>query len=515
MSRAGRVLMVQGTASSVGKSLLVTGLCRLFRREGYRVAPFKAQNMSNNSFVTASGGEIGRAQAVQAEAAGIEPDVRMNPVLLKPEADHRSQAVVMGRPAFTVRAGEFLSRKAELWPVVARALDELRADFDLVVIEGAGSPAEINLRAGDIVNMRVARYAHAPVVLVGDIDRGGVFAHLYGTLALLEPDERALVRGLLVNKFRGDRGLLQPGLEMLTGMAGVPVLGVVPYLRDLRIADEDAVALDEPPRDRRSSAALDIAVIRLPRIANFDDFDPLAVEPDVSLRFVERVDDVGQPDLIILPGTKATIADLTWLRQSGLAGRVTAAVNHGVPIIGICGGYQMLGMEVRDRGHVESAVDVVSGLGVLPIVTDFEPVKATHQVEARVRDGGGLLAGCVGMSVRGYEIHMGRSLPAGDTHRSPPFRLSTRSGQTCEEPDGATGSEGWALGTYLHGLFDNHELRVAILRNLAVRQGKVFRPGVPLDRAAEYDRLADCLRAELNLPLLRQIVGLEAPVWAG
>ncbi len=283
MRRAGRVLMVQGTASSAGKSVLVTGLCRLFRQDGWRVAPFKAQNMSNNSYVTATGEEMGRAQVEQAFAAGVEPDVRMNPVLLKPEADHRSQVVVLGRPAFHLSGHDFHTRKAALWPVVTRALDELRAQYDVVLIEGAGSPAEINLREADIANMRVARYARAPVLLVGDIDRGGVFAHLYGTLALLPAEERALVRGLVINKFRGSHELLAPGLEMIAALTGVPVLGVVPYLPDLRIAEEDAATLDDT-QPSRSSAPLDVAVVRLPRIANFDDIDPLAAEPDVRVR---------------------------------------------------------------------------------------------------------------------------------------------------------------------------------------------------------------------------------------
>ena len=530
MSRAGQVVMVQGTASSVGKSLLVTGLCRLLRQDGYRVAPFKAQNMSNNSYVTATGEEMGRAQVVQAEAAGVEPDVRMNPVLLKPEADHRSQAVVLGRPAFTVRAGQFQARKAELWPVVARALDELRREYDVVVIEGAGSPAEINLRGGDIVNMRVARYAEAPVLLVGDIDRGGVFAHLYGTLALLEPEERALVRGLVINKFRGDRGLLEPGLRMIEERTAVPVLGVVPYLRDLRIAAEDAVALEErgtrgveggvsTPGEATYSArrapgtALDIAVVRLPRISNFDDFDPLVAEPDVRLRFVQRREELGRPDLVILPGTKATIADLAWLRESRLAAEVQTAAAAGAAVFGVCGGYQMLGTEVRDPGHVEATEDAAAGLGLLPVVTEFEPVKATHQVEGEVCAGDGLLAGCVGLPVRGYEIHMGRTAPrAGGTGAV--VTLRSRSGLPCEERDGALGHDGWVAGTYLHGFFDNDALRAGMLANVARRKGRPFHPGVPLDRAAEYDRLADCLRAELKLPALREIIGLEAAAWA-
>src|SRR3712207_4902676 len=340
MTRQARVLMVQGSASSVGKSLLVAGLCRLFRQDGVRVAPFKAQNMSNNAAVTPEGGEIGRAQAAQAEAAGVAPAADMNPILLKPEADRRSQVVLRGRPAFTLHAGEFLTRKLELWPYVTESLDRLRAAYDLVLIEGAGSPAEINLRPGDIVNMRVARYADAPVLLAGDIDRGGVFAHLYGTLALLEPEERALVRGFVINKFRGDVSLLADGLRMIEDRTGVPVLGVVPYVKDLRIADEDAASLEQPRRT--GSGAVDVAVVKLPHIANFDDIDPLEHEPDVRVRYVERGGELGLPDLVVLPGTKTTVPDLCWLHERELASAIAAHAARGGAVVGLCGGYQML-----------------------------------------------------------------------------------------------------------------------------------------------------------------------------
>ncbi len=510
MRRAGRVLMVQGTASSSGKSVLVTGLCRLFRQDGWRVAPFKAQNMSNNSYVTATGEEMGRAQVEQAFAAGVEPDVRMNPVLLKPEADHRSQVVVLGRPAFHLSGHDFHTRKAALWPVVTRALDELRAQYDVVLIEGAGSPAEINLREADIANMRVARYARAPVLLVGDIDRGGVFAHLYGTLALLPAEERALVRGLVINKFRGSHELLAPGLEMIAALTGVPVLGVVPYLPDLRIAEEDAATLDDT-QPSRSSAPLDVAVVRLPRIANFDDIDPLAAEPDVRVRFVARPDALGRPDLIILPGTKATIADLAWLRTTGLAAAVQDAAAHGTAVLGICGGYQMLGRVVRDPQRVESDQPESAGLDLLPAETEFEPVKATHRVTAEVTAARGLFAGCAGMAVRGYEIHMGRTRAQVG---SAPFRVHARSGRPCADGDGCLSADGWVAGTYLHGLFENDALRAQMLLNLARRKGAVFRPGLPARRAEAYDRLAACLRAALDVAALYRIIGLEAPAWA-
>src|SRR5579883_964555 len=323
----GRALMLQGTASSVGKSLLVTALCRILRQDGVRVAPFKAQNMSNNSFVDAEGRELGRAQAEQAAAAGIAPSAEMNPILLKPEADHRSQVVVMGRPQGTLRGADFLRRKQELWPVVTRALESMLERYEVVIIEGAGSPAEINLRAGDIVNMRVARYARAPVLLVGDIDRGGVFAHLVGTLQLLEPDERALVRGTIINRFRGSVELLRPGVEWLEAYTGLPVFGVVPWLDSPGVAEEDAVALERPIGS--GAAEIDVAVPRLPHIANFDDLDALAAEPGVSVRFVTRASEFGTPALVVLPGTKSTVADLAWLRASGLAVRVQEHARHG------------------------------------------------------------------------------------------------------------------------------------------------------------------------------------------
>ncbi len=495
--------MVQGTASSAGKSVMVTGLCRLLRQEGYRVAPFKAQNMSNNSYVTSQGEEMGRAQVEQAFAAGVEPDVRMNPVLLKPEADHRSQAVVLGRPAFRLGGGAFQSRKAELWPVVTAALDGLRAEYDVVVIEGAGSPAEINLRAGDIVNMQVARYASAPVLLVGDIDRGGVFAHLYGTLALLRPEERALVRGLIINKFRGDRSLLTSGLQMIEELTGVPVLAVVPWLPDLRIADEDAVSVEHAAP--RLGGPIDIAVVRFPRIANFDDFDPLAAEPQVTLRYVANAGELGQPDLVILPGTKATIADLQWLHQQGLAAAIADLAHRHTAVLGVCGGYQMLGRAILDREGAESDQRQAEGLALLDVKTEFSTVKATHRVRGTVSRGAGLFAGCHGLAISGYEIHMGQTdVPQADAL----IAISERSGEACEHPDGALAMGGWVAGTYLHGLLHNDVLRRKLLANLAARQGRVFLPGEHVDREAGFDRMAACLRREMDVPALLALAGL-------
>ncbi|GBD13361.1 Cobyric acid synthase [bacterium HR24] len=498
-----RLLMLQGTMSHVGKSVLVAALCRILYRDGLRVAPFKAQNMALNSYVTPGGLEIGRAQAVQAEAAGLEPEVEMNPVLLKPEADHRSQVVVLGRPIGSFSASEYYRMKPSLLPIVLDALERLRSRFDVVIMEGAGSPAEINLKAHDIVNMGLARRVEAPVLLVGDIDRGGVFAQLVGTLELLPPEERALVKGLIINKFRGDAALLVPGVRFLEERCGVPVAGIVPYDPDLALAEEDSVALERPPGEREG--VLDVAVVRLPRIANFDDVDPLRREPGVALRFVSRRGELGQPDLIVLPGSKTTVADLEHLRATGLAEAIVRAARDGAAVVGICGGFQMLGRAVLDPDGIESDRPRADGLGLLPVVTVFRPSKTTHRVEARVVADRGLLAGCRGLQVRGYEIHMGES--RGEAPAAP-FLLLARSGEPCQVPDGALSDDGWVLGTYVHGLFHNRDLRRRMLLNLARRKG-VPLPEAPEDAADPYDRLADLVRAHLDMRLVYRVLGLE------
>jgi adenosylcobyric acid synthase len=498
--------MLQGTASSVGKSLLCAGLCRLLLQDGVRVAPFKAQNMALNSFATPEGLEIGRAQAVQAAAAGVPPHVDMNPILLKPEADSRSQVVLMGRPAGSMSARDYFRSKLDLWPVVTGALDRLRAAYDVVVIEGAGSPAEVNLRSREIVNMRVARYAAAPVLLVGDIDRGGVMAALLGTLDLLLPEERPLVKGLIVNRFRGDVSLFRDGVTFLEARAGVPVLGVVPFVPGLRIADEDSVALDDRPRGTPlPGAAVDVAVLRLPHIANFDDFAPLEAEPGVGLRYVEEADDLGWPDVVILPGTKSTVADLQWLRASRLAERVVGLAAAGSVVLGICGGYQMLGRRLRDPLGVESPDRPdVPGLDLLPIDTEFRPEKTTRQVRGRVLATAGPLAAAHGSPVTAYEIHMGQSTPTGAEPLHPPFRLDGG------RPDGALAGDGRILGTYLHGVLDNAPLRHALIGWAAARNGRALRaaPAEADPREAAFDRLAAVLRDALDLPLLYRTIGL-------
>ena len=506
---AGQVLMVQGTASHVGKSVLVSAFCRIFHQDGFRVAPFKAQNMSNNSYVTAAGGEIGRAQAVQADAAGVEARVEMNPVLLKPEADNISQLVVMGRPMLSAKVKDYFALKPQLWEAVHTSLDRLREDFDIVIAEGAGSPAEINLKANEIVNMRVARYANAPVLLCGDIDRGGVFAFLVGTLELLEPEEREIIKGFIINKFRGDPSLLTDGITWLEERTGIPVAGLIHYFRDIHIPEEDSVALDDVSATAAQSV-LDVAVLQLPHIANFDDFDPLARHPGVGLRYVDSPAQLGRPDLVIIPGTKTTIPDLAWMNERGLSQAVKELHGSGAAVVGICGGYQMLGTKVSDPDHIESSIAELDGLGLLPLSTVFQGSKETHRIKGTVIEATGLLAGASGMPVSGYEIHMGRTVGEGF---AAPFRIEDRADAAVTEADsmeGAIDSSGSVMGTYIHGLFHNGGLRDAMLRELARRKG-VTLPDVSseLDSDREFDKLADWVRSSVDMDLVYRISGLS------
>ena len=495
-----KVLMVQGTSSSVGKSLLVAGLCHLYARRGVRVAPYKAQNMSNNAAVCPDGSEIGRAQATQAYASGLEPHVDMNPVLIKPEADSRSQVVVMGHPWQTLSARDYYPQKQVLWKEATAALDRLRAQYELVIIEGAGSAAELNLKGGDIVNMAIACYAKAPVLLVGDIDRGGIFAQLIGTVWLLEPEERELVKGLIVNKFRGDISLFEDGVHILEEKSQVPVLGVVPYLHGLFIPEEDAVALENPfAAPVPTAAEVEIVVIHLPRIANFDDFDPLANEPGVRVRYVDGPEQIGNPAAIIIPGTKSTVNDLDWLRSRGFDEAIQRHAQNGGAVVGICGGYQMLGETVYDPGNVESKLDSAPGLGLLPIETVFAGDKATHQASAQVRNGPGWFAGLEGQTVSGYEIHMGR------THSDSSWlEIVERGGQSVQVADGAASAEGKIWGCYVHGLFANENLRRAWLADLGWKGEQAEGNTNPF--AASLARLADTLESTLDMELLEKIV---------
>jgi adenosylcobyric acid synthase len=505
-------IMVQGTASSVGKSLIATALCRFFKREGLRVAPFKAQNMALNSAVTPDGLEIGRAQAVQAEAAGVIACADMNPILLKPEGDSRSQVVVLGRPIGSLSARDYQEHKPSLQGVIAESLARLRARHDLVVIEGAGSPAEINLKARDIVNMHVAKVADAPVLLVGDIDRGGVFAAFVGTLELLEPDERERIAAFVINKFRGDVRLLEPGLEFLRARTGKPVLGVVPYVPRLRIADEDSVSLDDRARRARPSREqLDIAVLRLPRIANYDDFEALEHEPGVVVRFVEHPSDARDVDLLIVPGSKSTVSDLAWLRGNGLADVIALRAQQAQPLLGICGGCQMLGESLADPEGVESSEALVPGLALLPLRTRFERTKITAQVQARAASASFLAEPGSAAVVSGYEIHMGRVTATGAGRDA--FELLARNGQRLHALDGAVSENGMVVGTMLHGLFENAELRAGMLQRLRARRGlSAPAHAAPIaDRFAEYDRLEAVLRAHVDCALLRRLARCPQP----
>jgi adenosylcobyric acid synthase len=505
-------LMVMGTSSSVGKSLLVAALCRLFARRGLRVAPFKAQNMSNNAAVCGNGDEIGRAQAVQARAAGLEPSADMNPVLLKPEGPTRSQVIVLGKLWDTLPASRYYERKSALWSVVTAALERLRAGYDLVVIEGAGSPVELNLKDGDIVNMAVARHAGSPVLLVGDIDKGGIFAQLLGTLWLLPPEERAMVRGLIVNKFRGDRALFADGLRILEERGGVPVLGVVPFLSDLAIPEEDAVALDSLPTlgssrivGQQTEPALDIVVVRLPHIANFDDFDPLAQEAGVRVRYVQTSAALGRPRAILLPGTKSTMADLLWLRARGLDREIQRLAAEGVAVVGICGGFQMLGHTLRDPEQVESSLRVLPGLGLLAVETTFASAKVTQQVSAQVTRGLGWLDAAMGQTLQGYEIHMGRTVGGESWLQIQPPR-----GQGPARPDGAAAPGGKIWGCYVHGLFANAAFRRAWLASLSDGKDAGSAAAAPGNLDAALDHLADAVEAALDMRQIQEILTASA-----
>ena len=482
-------IMIQGTMSNAGKSLLCAGLCRIFRQDGYRVAPFKSQNMALNSFITADGGEMGRAQVVQAEAAGIEPDVRMNPILLKPTTDVGSQVIVNGVVQGNMRAMEYYRRKREFVPAVLEAYDSLAAENDIIVIEGAGSPAEINLKQEDIVNMGLAKLVDAPVLLVGDIDRGGVFAQLYGTVALLEPEEKARIKGTIVNKFRGDRKILEPGLETLEQLCGVPVAGVIPYVH-VDIDDEDSLSTRFTRDTGRKD--IDLAVIRLPRISNFTDFAPFERFENVSVRYVEKVSDLRDPDMILLPGTKSTIADLKWLRESGLEAAVLKAASAGTPIFGICGGYQMLGRTVSDPEQVEAAgISEISGMNLLDMDTLFRGEKVQTQTEGIFENIPGLFSCLNGLAYQGYEIHMGRS-------------MERRSAVTCK---------GNVYGSYIHGIFDAPGVAEAILGALCRKKGLdparlgSFDPKAY--KEAQYDKLADAVRSGLDMELVYRVLNRE------
>ncbi len=501
-----KAIMVQGTMSNAGKSLLAAGLCRIFRQDGYRVAPFKSQNMALNSFITEEGLEMGRAQVMQAEAAGIAPSVKMNPILLKPTNDVGSQVIVNGEVLGTMSARDYFKFKKELVPKVMEAYEELAAENDIIVIEGAGSPAEINLKEDDIVNMGMAKRAKAPVLLVGDIDRGGVFAQLIGTVMLLEEDERKMVKGLIVNKFRGDKTILDPGIKMLEERSGVPVVGVAPYL-DIQVEDEDS--LTERFEGHQERGILDLAVIRLPRISNFTDFNPLESIPGVSLRYVRHVHELGSPDMILLPGTKNTMEDLLWIRQNGLEAAVLKEAAKGKIIFGICGGYQMLGETLSDPHHVEAGGQI-KGMGLLPMDTVFVEAKTRTRVQGHFLELPGILHSMSGIPLEGYEIHMGTSRPNQDA-----VQASKIVDQVTKEEKEDGLCAGNVYGTYVHGVFDREEVTQGLVKALGDWKGIDVSQMTSVDFAAfkesQYDILAAELRRHLDMKKIYEILetGIE------
>lgn len=501
-----KAIMVQGTMSNAGKSLLAAGLCRIFRQDGFRVAPFKSQNMALNSFITEEGLEMGRAQVMQAEAAGIAPSVKMNPILLKPTNDVGSQVIVNGEVLGTMSARDYFKFKKELVPKVMEAYEELAAENDIIVIEGAGSPAEINLKEDDIVNMGMAKRAKAPVLLVGDIDRGGVFAQLIGTVMLLEEDERKMVKGLIVNKFRGDKTILDPGIKMLEERSGVPVVGVAPYL-DIQVEDEDS--LTERFEGHQERGILDLAVIRLPRISNFTDFNPLESIPGVSLRYVRHVHELGSPDMILLPGTKNTMEDLLWMRQNGLEAAVLKEAAKGKIIFGICGGYQMLGETLSDPHHVEAGGQI-KGMGLLPMDTVFVEAKTRTRVQGHFLELPGILHSMSGIPLEGYEIHMGTSRPNQDA-----VQASKIVDQVTKEEKEDGLCAGNVYGTYVHGVFDREEVTQGLVKALGDWKGIDVSQMTSVDFAAfkesQYDILAAELRRHLDMKKIYEILetGIE------
>lgn len=494
-----KAIMIQGTASNAGKSLIVAGLCRIFKQDGYKVAPFKAQNMALNSFITNEGLEMGRAQVTQAEAAGIEPSVLMNPILLKPTNDTSSQVIVNGEVMENMSAKDYYKHKRELAVAVKESYDKLAEEYDIIVIEGAGSPAEINLKENDIVNMFMAKLAGAPVLLAGDIDRGGVFASLVGTIQLFDEEERDLVKGVLINKFRGDLSILQPGLRQLEDIIHKPVAGVIPYMQ-LDIDDEDS--LTERFRRKGEAGLVDLAVIRLPRISNFTDFNVLESMPGVTLRYVNQAGELGNPDMILLPGTKNTMSDLLWMRQNGLEACVLKHAAAGKPVFGICGGYQMLGKTLKDPYGVEHGGEI-AGMGLLPSVTVFEEEKTRTRVTGRFGNVDGIFSELSGVELEGYEIHMGSSeADSGNT-----LTCISEDGKE-EKKDGL--NHGNVYGSYVHGIFDREEVAKtvvsALLKNKGLSDEDVKAVNLKEYKEQQYDLLADGIRKNVDMKLIYAIL---------
>lgn len=496
-----KTIMVQGTMSNAGKSLLAAGLCRIFKQDGYRVAPFKSQNMALNSFITKEGLEMGRAQVMQAEAAGIAPSVLMNPILLKPTNDIGSQVIVNGEVLGTMSARDYFRYKKKLVPDIMKAFQTLSKENDIIVIEGAGSPAEINLKEEDIVNMGMAKMAGAPVLLVGDIDRGGVFAQLIGTVELLEEDERKMVKGLIINKFRGDKTILDPGVKMLEEKSGIPVVGVAPYLQ-IQVEDEDS--LTERFDKKTQVGLIDIAVVRVPRISNFTDFNPLEAIEGVSVRYITHPEEMKAPDMIILPGTKNTMEDLKWLRESGMEAVILKEASKGKLIFGICGGYQMLGESLSDPHGVEAGGSM-RGIGLLPMDTEFALTKTRTRVDGAFTSLDGAFAPLSGIPLMGYEIHMGESVLKDGASSATVIKDAVTG---VEKTDGAC--RGNVCGTYVHGVFDREGVAGALIGLIGKRKGIDVSEMTGVDFAAfketQYDILASELRKHLDMETIYRIL---------
>ncbi|CAM2967682.1 cobyric acid synthase [Hathewaya histolytica] len=496
-------IMFQGTGSSVGKSILVTALCRILKQDGYKVVPFKSQNMSLNSYITLDGKEMGRAQVLQAYACGMEPEAFMNPILLKPTGDKNCQVIVNGKVHCNCTAMEYHKMKPQFSKMLKEQFEEMEKEYDVVVMEGAGSPAEINLRDNDIVNMGMAELVDAPVLLIGDIDKGGVFASLAGTMVLFNEEEKKRVKGTIINKFRGDVEILKPGLTMLEDIIKVPTLGVVPYFR-LALEDEDgAVKLN-----KKVTAPIDIAAIRLPHVSNFTDLDALKIEEDVSVRFVEGPEEFGEPDLVVILGSKNTIEDLNVIRESGLEHKIKAYGDNDGMLIGICGGYQMLGKTLKDPYHTESSIEEIEGMGLLDIETVFEKEKVTTRVKASNKDSyssNSIFNGFKG-EVYGYEIHMG--ICNYGKEATPLFNIYERNGLSTECGDGAINSKGNIMGTYIHGIFDGVSFRENLVNILRVNKGIEPKKSEIYEniRERELDKLADLVRSSLDMDKVYEII---------
>ncbi len=477
-------LMVLGTCSNAGKSLIAAGLCRILKNRGYKVAPYKSQNMALNSFITEDGLEMGRAQVVQAEAAGVKPDVRMNPILLKPNSDTGSQIILHGEVYGNYTAALYYEEKEFFEREAVKALEELERDFDYIIMEGAGSASEINLKSKDIVNMGLAKKVDAPVIIVGDIDRGGVFGALAGTMLLFDDEERELVKGVIINKFRGNIDILKPGLEMIEDIIKRPVLGVVPYM-EVDIDDEDSLSMKE--KGSKVSGFIDIVVIRTPRISNFTDFNAFEQFEGVGVRYVKSPREIGDPDMIIIPGTKSTMGDLKWLRETGMETRIQKHASKGKPVFGICGGYQMLGQYLKDEHGVEGGGEM-KGIGLLPHSTEFSESKTRKSQIGKLANVNGIFKGLSGMEYEGYEIHMGIS---------PGF--------------GNIINEGNVYGTYIHGIFDRSEISTEIINSLMKSKGIEIshKDVIDMDKYKEkqYEILAENLEKAIDVDKLLAVLG--------